>query len=87
MLIARRYFEIHRENTGKLFRKTIQERLQIYIYLFKERDLFTIQRDLFIRDHIQRDLFMADGKQVVWSNALHSARGSGSGSRSRLDFA
>lgn len=30
---------------------------------------------------------MADGDPVAWSNALHAARGSGSGSRSRLDFA
>ena len=30
---------------------------------------------------------MADGDPVSWSNALHAARGSGSGSRSRLDFA
>lgn len=30
---------------------------------------------------------MADGDPVAWSNALHTARGSGSGSRSRLDFA
>ena len=30
---------------------------------------------------------MVDGDREAWSNALHAARGSGSGSRSRQDFA
>ena len=81
MLTASRYIEIHRETQERLLRQRFKRDYRD-IYIYSKRESY-----LFIRDHIQRDLFMADGDPVRWSNALHSARGSGSGSRSRLDFA